>query len=364
MQQKTKIMLTIAGIILALGLAWYFSTIVVYILISLVISFLGHPIVAILDRIRLRNFKLSHTVNSFLALLLLIAGFGIIIAIFIPVFVYEARVISAIDLDELKLFIKGPLAELNALLQQYGMVQDQEVVENMIIAKLRTIFDFSFVSYFLTNLVGLTTSIYLGIFSILFISFFLIKDEHLFHNAILTLIPQPSQDEVSRILTDSRNLLSRYFMGLLLDIFVMSAMIAFGLWILGVKNALLIGILGGLLNIIPYLGPLIGAALGILLAITSMMSLGIYEGLTWMMIEVGLVFAVAKLLDDIIFQPFIFSNSVKAHPLEIFIVILMAGTIAGIPGMILAIPAYTLLRIIAREFLSGFAIVQKLTGKL
>ncbi len=364
MKINTKILLSILGILITLGLAWYFSTIVVYILISLVFSFLGQPIAAKLERIRFRNHHIPRNFSAFLALMVILTGLLLLIGIFIPIVMYEARIISNINLDELKQFIREPLAQVNELMRQYGLVQDQEVIENMIVAKVKSVLDFSVVGYFLANLLGMTTSVYLGIFSILFISFFLIKDEHLFHNSILSIVPKPSKDEVSRILTDSRNLLSRYFMGLLLDILIMSTMLSFGLWICGVQNALLIGFLGGLLNIIPYLGPLIGAAIGIVLAVTSMMSQGIYTGIGWSMVEVGIVFAVAKLLDDIIFQPFIFSNSVKAHPLEIFIVILMAGTIAGIPGMILAIPAYTLLRIIAREFLSGFSVVQKLTGKL
>lgn len=364
MKINTKILLSILGIGISLVLAWYFSTIVVYILISLVFSFLGQPIASLLERIRFGKSRLPRNISAFLALMVILAGLLLLIGIFIPIVIYEARIISSINLDELKQFIREPLAQVNDLMRQYGLVQDQEVIENMIVAKLKSVLDFSVAGYFLANLLGMTTSLYLGIFSILFISFFLIKDEHLFHNSILSIVPAPSKDEVSRILTDSRNLLSRYFMGLLMDVLIMSTMLSFGLWICGVENALLIGFLGGLLNIVPYLGPLIGGAIGIVLAVTSMMSQGIYSGIAWTMVEVGLVFAVAKLLDDIIFQPFIFSNSVKAHPLEIFIVILMAGTLAGIPGMILAIPAYTLLRIIAREFLSGFSVVQKLTGKL
>jgi predicted PurR-regulated permease PerM len=69
-------------------------------------------------------------------------------------------------------------------------------------------------------------------------------------------------------------------------------------------------------------------------------------------------------LDAALIQPFIFSKSVKAHPLEVFLVILVAGTVAGIPGMIFAIPSYTIFRVIAREFLSGFKIIRKLTEKI
>ena len=70
------------------------------------------------------------------------------------------------------------------------------------------------------------------------------------------------------------------------------------------------------------------------------------------------------LIDNIVFQPVIFSNSVKAHPLEIFVVVLASGFAAGIPGMILGIPAYTVIRVLAREFFYNFKPIQKITSSL
>ncbi len=77
-----------------------------------------------------------------------------------------------------------------------------------------------------------------------------------------------------------------------------------------------------------------------------------------------LVLAITQLIDNVIFQPVIFSNSVRAHPLEIFVVVLAAGFAAGIPGMLLGIPAYTVLRVFAREFFYGFKAVQRITSSL
>ncbi|MCC8172941.1 MAG: AI-2E family transporter, partial [Odoribacter sp.] len=70
------------------------------------------------------------------------------------------------------------------------------------------------------------------------------------------------------------------------------------------------------------------------------------------------------LIDNFVFQPFIFCNSAYAHPLEIFLVILMAGSLAGIPGMIFAIPTYTVIRVILREFFSKYKLVKKITQSL
>jgi predicted PurR-regulated permease PerM len=137
-----------------------------------------------------------------------------------------------------------------------------------------------------------------------------------------------------------------------------------GLSIMGVSNAILIGFLGGMLNVIPYLGPIIGASIGTVLAIIAVLSAGTFTGIGWVAITVIGVFLAANLVDNILLQPLIYSNSVKAHPIEIFLVIIMAGSLAGIPGMVLAIPSYTVLRILAKEFLGNVRIVQKLTDKM
>ena len=81
-------------------------------------------------------------------------------------------------------------------------------------------------------------------------------------------------------------------------------------------------------------------------------------------IKFAAIFIVTHLIDVFIFQPYIYSNSVKAHPLEIFIVILMAGHIGGIVGMLVAIPAYTVVRVFAKEFFSNFKVVKKLTDRM
>ena len=137
-----------------------------------------------------------------------------------------------------------------------------------------------------------------------------------------------------------------------------------GLTIFGVPNALLIGTLGGMLIIIPYLGPLIGASVGILLGVSSIVSMGNYNDIISITLIIIGTFSFANMVDNFVIQPFVFSNRVKAHPLEIFFVILMAGSMAGVPGMILAIPSYTVIRVIAREFFDKFSVVHSLTKNL
>ncbi len=126
-------------------------------------------------------------------------------------------------------------------------------------------------------------------------------------------------------------------------------------------NALLIGLIMGVMNVIPYAGPLIGGIISIFIGIVSPIA-GCTAMHTTAIIACSL-FCI-KGFDDFVLQPTIYSERVKAHPLEIFLVILLAGYMAGILGMLLAIPSYTVLRVLAKEFFSQFSLVQKLTQKI
>ena len=201
-------------------------------------------------------------------------------------------------------------------------------------------------------------------FSVIFISFFFLKDENLFSHIILMTVPEQYADKTNVILTDTRKLLTRYFTGIVMQLCIMMTIEVTGLSIFGIPNALLIGTFGGMMNIIPYIGPLIGASVGILLGISSIVSFGNYNDIIPTALIIIGVFSFANMIDNFVIQPFVFSKRVKAHPLEIFFVVLMAGSMAGVPGMILAIPSYTVLRVIAREFLDKFSVVRNLTKNL
>ena len=133
---------------------------------------------------------------------------------------------------------------------------------------------------------------------------------------------------------------------------------------LEIQHVILIGFLAGVINVIPYVGPVIGGLIGVLIGISTNLQLEFYTELLPLSGKIFLVFATMQLIDNFIFQPLIFSNSVKAHPLEIFIVVLSSGTIWGITGMIVAIPFYTLFRVVAKEFLSEFKVIEQLTKNL
>ncbi len=114
------------------------------------------------------------------------------------------------------------------------------------------------------------------------------------------------------------------------------------------------GLILGILNVIPYVGPWLGLFIAIIMGVASHINQDFSTVVVPLIYYMILVEAITHLIDNVVFQPIIFSNSVKAHPLEIFIVVLASGFAAGIPGMLLGIPTYTVLRVFAREFFYGF----------
>ena len=215
-----------------------------------------------------------------------------------------------------------------------------------------------------STLIGFMGNLLIAIMSILFIAFFFLKEQGLFLNALQAIVPSKYEKEVIHALDDSSRLLRRYFVGVSIQITTITFFVSIVLTVFGVKNALLIAFFAALINVIPYLGPVIGAMFGVLITISSNLDLSFYEEMLPLIFIVIATFAAMQLLDNFLLQPFIFSNSVSAHPLEIFIVILVGAKLSGIVGMVLAIPVYTVIRVIAKSFLSEFRLVQKLTKKL
>ena len=143
-------------------------------------------------------------------------------------------------------------------------------------------------------------------------------------------------------------------------------LITIGMTIAGIdfQQALVMGLILGILNVIPYVGPWLGLFIAIIMGVASHMNQDFTTVVIPLVTYMIIVEAITHLIDNIVFQPVIFSNSVKAHPLEIFVVVLAAGFAAGIPGMIFGIPAYTVLRVFAREFFYNFKAVQRITSSL
>lgn len=361
---STRIAGTVAAIAVIAFMGWYFSNILAYFLVAMVLSVIGHPLVKILSNFRIGRFRIPHTVSCIIALLLIIAIFALFISLFVPLVTNQAALISRIDMDSLNENLRGSLIWFEQKMHTTGLLARDQTLIVFINENIENLINLGRVSKFLDNILSFAGSLFIGIFSIIFITFFLLKEQHLVSRFTLLIVPERYHTETRNVFSQSKYLLTRYFIGICIEVISMITLISLGLMILGIDNAMLIGFLGGMMNVIPYLGPVIGASMGVVLGITTVISAGAFDQILPVVLIILSTFAGANLIDNLVLQPFIYSSSVKAHPLEIFVVLLMGGSLAGIIGMILAIPAYTVIRVIAGQFLSQFRLVQKLTERM
>lgn len=362
--KKNKLFFIILFIAAIGFLLWYFSNIVSYILIAIVVSLIGAPVVRLFNKIRIWKLRMPRLVSIILTMLILMAFFIGFFSFFIPLVVTEANMISQINLNQLTGHYHQDIAWLESWLIQLGVINERVTLLGVVQEIAMQFVSLNLFSLVLADFLIFTGNFFFGLFSVLFISFFFLMDPDMVKRIILAIIPDKYSNQTIRVMEKSKKLLSRYFIGLFLDVFAMIISYSIGLSILGVEGALVIAFFAGIINIIPYLGPLIGTGMGVVLGVTSMATIGEFGMIGHTALQIILVFLTVIIIDNVIYQPLIYGKSVKAHPIEIFLVIIAAGSIGGIVGMIIAVPVYTLLRIVAQEFLSQFKVVRSLTDKL
>ncbi|MEM9687023.1 MAG: AI-2E family transporter, partial [Bacteroidota bacterium] len=191
-----------------------------------------------------------------------------------------------------------------------------------------------------------------------------LKDSRLLEGGIMTFVPDNKELRLKKSMEKIKDLLSRYFIGLLLQILILFVIYTIVLLVFGIDNAIVIAFLCALLNLIPYIGPLIGGFLMLILSMTSNLGEDFNSVILPTTLYVMIGFVIGQLIDNFFSQPFIFSSSVKSHPLEIFLIIIIGGLLFGVIGMIVAVPCYTAIKVILKEFLSENKIVKSLTKGL
>lgn len=359
-----KNIVVIAGLAIACFALWYFSNIVIYIIIAALISLLGEPVKNAYKKISIKKRSLSDSLAALLTVVTFIIALLLIVALFIPLVIKEARIISSINSQDVLYSFQRPISVLENFLASFNVTGDNKInITEKISTAVSSFLSFANLSSFANSIAGTIGNIVVGFFSVLFMAFFFLKEKGLLPNFVLMLTPEKHTGAIKKIMNRSKEILRRYFLALLIQSLFVSIIVFVGLSIVGVDNALIISVLSGILNVIPYIGPLIAGFIGLIIGVSVNIQLDFYSALLPFSLKIIAVFSVVQFIDNFFLQPYIFSNTVNAHPLEIFIVILIAGTIAGISGMIVAIPAYSVLRIIAVEFFSNFKFIRGISDK-
>ncbi len=361
-------LIKLGGLAIIAALCWYFKNVLIYIIIAFVVSLVGRPIMKLLKKIRIGKFHLPDWFSAVLTILLIIGFLILIITQMVPM---VSNIIRDASLLNGNLYLESnPVERFNEwLIGLFPNLGAEFNVIDVIMDKLRELVSFNSVTGFVGSVASLVSSAFVGLFAVVFISFFFLKDSGLFERIICALVPDKIEQTMTATLNDIKQLLSRYFVGLLLEMLGVALIDCLGLWLiarLDFSYAIGIAFIAGLLNVIPYVGPLMGEAIGVILGV--ILKLGTGAGLNvnlWVFALIILaIMLTAQLIDNFIYQPVIYSTSIKAHPLEIFIVLLMAGHIGGTVGMLVAIPAYTVVRVIALRFFHRFKPIQRLDPDL
>ena len=367
MKETLRNILIFCGILLLLACAWYFRNIVAYILVSGVFSIMGRPLVDLFCKIKIRIWSFPRSLAALLTLLIIWGVIILLFVIFVPLVTRQIDYFSSIDSSKIVQIASGPIDKVEHLLRSINKNISKDLsIQNYIADKVAGILNIKMIQNFIGSLFSILGNVIVAIFSITFITFFFLKDQRLFFESILMWVPDKYVDSFTRALYSIKKLLTRYFIGIVIQSTCIMILVTIGMTIAGidVQQALVMGLIIGILNVIPYAGPWIGLAIAITMGIASHITQDFTTVVVPLVYYMFLVEAITHLIDNIVFQPIIFSSSVRAHPLEIFIVVLAAGFAAGIPGMILGIPAYTVMRVFAREFFYNFKAVQKITSGL
>lgn len=351
-----------------LALCWYFKNVLIYIIIAFVVSLIGYPIMTRLRKIKIKGKSAPTWLLTILTIVLIIVLLALLITQIIPLVSNIIHDVSAMSSNTY--FESNPIEKLNDwLIATFPSLDRDFDVAALLMTKLKELVSFSKVSDIVGSVASVVSSAFVGMFSVVFISFFFIKDDTMFEKIVCALVPDRHEQEVSKTLNDIKHLLSRYFVGLLIEMLGVALIDFLGLWLIArlpVSYALGIAFIAGVLNVIPYVGPLMSEVIGVIIAVVLKFSIGVGLGVNiW--IFAGIVLAimlVTQFIDNIIYQPIIYSASIKAHPLEIFIVLLIAGHIGGTVGMLVAMPAYTVVRVIAIRFFYHLKPIQRLIPDL
>ena len=345
--------LQLAGLCIITWLLFKLKILLIYMVIAGIVSLIGRPI----NKFLIQRLKMRNILGTSITIIFLLGLLISIFSLFVPLLVQQGENLSLLEVDLLKNNIETLVEEISIYFKLDNSFWQQQISVDNLFQNV----NFGLLPELLNQTLELLGGFTIGLFSIVFILFFFLKDSHLQKQIILALVNDKITDRVEKSIEKTKNLLSRYFLGLLLQITILLIIYSIVLAVFNVENAFIIAFLCALLNLIPYLGPIVGAVLMMLLTMSSFIGADFSSIILPKTIYVMIGFCVGQMIDNFFSQPYIFSNSVKSHPLEIFIVILASGTLIGPVGMIIAIPLYTTLKVISQEFLSENKIVKSLT---
>ncbi|MHA8138129.1 AI-2E family transporter [Lactobacillaceae bacterium Scapto_B20] len=316
----------------------FISTIFVPILVAGALFYMLNPIVELLMKVHYKRFNLSRTFSvviifiAFLGLLLYV-GFSFIPQIITQVtnlFNHLPNVASSTESTMEKITNHG-------WLQNYDFSQYTDKFQSSLINYSQHFL--SSITNSLGNIISMATSVVIVIITVPVVLFYMLKDGHKLMPTIEKMIPERHQKQTMVLLGRMNETIARYIGGQMVECLFVGIFTSLGYVFIGQKYALVLGVFAGICNIIPYVGPYIGILPSLLVAFSADIKQVIY---------VIIVVLIVQQLDGNLVYPNVIGKSLQIHPLTIIVILLAAGNISGLVGMILAIPLYAVIKVVVQ----------------
>lgn len=337
-ERVLRIVLGIAAVGAALWIIWYFSSLVVYLAIGILVAYLLKPLV---DRVQ------SLGIGRIPAILVtLVVVIGLIVVLMTNLAPFVIRQLSDLSQQVTLGTVSHVAGAVEGWLDRFLPIPEGTIMDSL--GRVgETLFQEERITATVGSLVSLFTDLFYAVLVIPFVTFFFLKDGTKIRHALFRMVPN-RYFEITLSITDKiETILGRYFRGLLLQCVSIAIVATVLLYLVGLRYAVAVGIFTGLANTIPYFGPALGFLAGTVVGIAQTGDFSLVLG-------VLVAMALTQISDNVFFQPLIFSRAARTHPLIILFVVLIGAQLAGILGMLIAIPFATVVRVAVQQVVWSF----------
>lgn len=330
LERVVKFILGAAAIAVALLILYNYSTLVVFLILAMILSYILDPFA---NRLQSAGLNRTFGITLILATVILILVF--ISTSVIPIIANQmAELTAQLSIENIR---RIAVQVENQLTNKFEFLPEGFLEEN-ITAVLNELFNVNQISTIVSDALSIFTNIFSAVLVVPFAAFFFLKDGSKIRRDLLQLVPNKYFETTLTVIDKIEKRLGLYFRSVLFQSFLVALSSWTTLSVAGLDNAMSVGIAVGLANTIPYFGPILGYFLSIIVSI-------IETGNFSLVAACILAIFVVQMLDNIVFQPMLFSRSADMHPVAILFIILIGAETAGIIGMLVAIPIATVVKI-------------------
>lgn len=318
-----------------------FSTVVLPVILAMIGYYLLRPILRLLERIKIPR--------AWGILILILAAAGLITLLIFLILPFLKNQLNNL-VEEFPTYFKQLTVNIDHFLRTSIFSSFYESLD-INIAKLvdsapdnigKTVTDaVGGIAVGVTSFVGALTGLVLSIVTVPFILFYLLKDGEKLPEVFIKMLPPRMRTGAREIAQQADHQISSYIQGQILVAICIGIMVSIGFFIIGMDYALLLGVLAMFTSVVPYLGPLIAITPAVIIAIVSS---------PFMIVKLAVVWTIVQLIDGKFISPQIMGKSLQIHPITIIFVLLTAGSLFGVAGVILGIPGFAVMKVFVKHF--------------